>query len=94
MVLENLKVVKDAVNLKNIAERMSCFVIDDLADDGFECELIKPKKSPKSWKIIPKKNLSDKEKQRFETLKKKYVDMWRNEERGHLKDVRRIMFGR
>lgn len=92
---DNLSMIRQEYSKANLTERIAWYTIESLKKLGYDCELVKPTKKPKTWKVLPKNrsemNRSDLEK--FELLKKETVDGIKKDERQALKELGKSLTG-
>jgi len=92
--LDQLKIARESINTKNIAEDMAYFVMHDLEKAGFQSILVKPhEKKPKTWRIIPKDELDEEQMKEYQRLKEERVDYWRDQAMEQLRKTRKAMLG-
>lgn len=80
--------LRQTYNLKASMERIAAFVCEDLEEEGFEPELVKGNlKKPKTWKIENKEFLNKKQQTKFDKIKNKSFDIWRDAEKRNIKEM-------
>jgi len=79
-----------------MTERIAWYSIEKLKELGYDCELIKPNKSPRSWLVLPKNKdqMTAEEIKKFEAAKKKVVDEIKLDEAQALKELREFLIGK
>lgn len=87
--------LRKQLNVKQIAEDMATFVIEDLKEEGFDAKLIKHnEKKPQTWKIVPCNELSEEDMLRFNELKEEFVTMYRDGKLDYLKSMKKAVIGK
>lgn len=89
-----IKMLKQQLDVKQMAEDMAAFVIEDLKMEGFDAKLVKhnPKK-PKTWKIIPVNMLNAEDQKRFDKIKEEQVTFYRDSKISQIKDIKKSITG-
>ena len=89
-----IKMLRQQLDVKQMAEDMAEFVIEDLKEEGFDAKLVKhnPKK-PKTWKIISVNMLNDEDQERFDKIKEEQVTFYRDNKISQIKDIKKGIIG-
>lgn len=89
-----INMLRQQLNVKQMAEDMAMFVIDDLKAEGFNAKLVKHNaKKPKTWKIVPVDVLTDKEQKRFDKIKEEQVTFYRDNKISQIKEIKKSITG-
>lgn len=89
--VETVKNIREQINKYTATEDIAYSVIEDMKAKGFQCELTKPRKSPKSWKIVLTTVEPVSRQKEFETLKAERVDYWRDQKMEQLRQLKKAV---
>ena len=89
-----INMLRQQLNVKQMAEDMANFVIDDLKEEGFSAKLVKHNpKRPKTWKIVSIDELNDKDQKKFDKIKEEQVTFYRDSKISQIKDIKKSITG-
>lgn len=91
----NLNMIRQEYSRENLTERIAMYTIDELKKHNYDCELVKPTKNSKTWRVLPKnyKQMKKDEMEVFEKVKKQTVNEFKEQEKDTLKELRKSLTG-
>ena len=88
--MDKMRLIKEATNIKYIADDIAFMVVDDLKDAGFKAKLVKPNpKRTSTWRIQPEEELSPEDLEKFNKIKDESTERWKEDHKIRLKNLKK-----
>lgn len=86
---DTIKILKNQMNIKQVANDIADFVIMDLEDEGFKARLEKNNsKKPKNWKIVPIGEYSKSEINKFNKIKDERTEFYKQRTKNQINQMK------